>query len=53
MIIQDMAYDQQIQKREIEKSNIVNPKTKLTNGKLELLRKPDPFFSDYTIASVR
>ena len=25
MIIQNMAYDQQIQKQEIEKSNIVNP----------------------------
>ncbi|XP_066381004.1 uncharacterized protein [Miscanthus floridulus] len=46
-----MAYDQQIQKQETEKSNIVNPKIKLTEGRLELLRKPDPFFSDYTIAS--
>ena len=52
MIIQNMAYDQQIQKQETEKSNIVNPKTKLTNSRLELLRKPDPF-SDYTITSVR
>ena len=30
MIIQNMAYDQQIQKQETDKSNIVNPKTKLT-----------------------
>ena len=52
MIIQNMVYDQQIQKQETEKSNIVNPKTKLTNGRLELPRKPDPFFlSDYTITS--
>ena len=52
MIIQNMAYDQQIQKQETEKSNIVNPKTKLTNGGLEILRKPDPFFFlDYTITS--
>ena len=36
-----MAYDQQIQKQETEKSNIVNPKTELSNGRLELLRKPD------------
>ena len=48
-----MAYDQQIQKQETEKSNIVNPKTKLINGRLELLRKPDLFFSDYTIASIK
>ena len=52
MIIQNMAYDQQIQKQETEKSNIVNSKTKLTNGRLELIQKPDPF-SDYTITSVR
>ena len=52
MIIQNIAYDQQIKKQETEKSNIVNPKTKLTNGRLELLQKPDPF-SDYTIPSVR
>ena len=42
MIIQNMAYDQQIQKQETEKSNIVNPKTKLTNDRLELLQKLDP-----------
>ena len=36
MIIQNMAYAQQIQKQETEKSNIMNPKTKLTNGRLEL-----------------
>ena len=47
-----MAYDQQNQEQETEKSNIVNLKTELTNGRLELLRKPDPFFfSDYTITS--
>ena len=33
----NMAYDQQIQKQETEKSNIMNPKTELTNGRLELL----------------
>ena len=27
----------------------MNPKTKLTNGRLELLRKLDSFFLDYTI----
>ena len=48
-----MVYDQQIQKQETDKSNIVNAKTKLTNDRLELLQKPDPFFSNYTIASVR
>ena len=37
-----MAYDQQIQKQETETSNIVNPKTKITKGRLELLRKLDP-----------
>ena len=37
-----MAYDQQIQKQKTEKSNIVNPKTKLTSDRLKLLRKPDP-----------
>ena len=53
MIIQNMAYAQQIQKQGTENSNIVNPKTKLTKGGLELLRqKLDPFFfSDYTITS--
>ena len=30
MIIQNMAYVQQIQKQETEKPNIVNPETKLT-----------------------
>ena len=40
---------QQIQKYETEKSNIMNPKTKLTKGRLELLWKLDPFFLDYTI----
>jgi len=53
MIIQNMAYDQQIQKQESEKSNIMNPKTKLTKGRLELIQKPDPFFSDYTNTSIR
>ena len=38
MIIQNMAYAQQIQKQETKNSNIMNPKTKLTNGRLELLR---------------
>ena len=38
MIIQNMAQVQQIQKQETEKSNIVNPKTELTNGRLGLLR---------------
>ena len=52
MIIQNMAYDQHIQKQETEKSNIVNPKNKLTNVRLELIKKLDPF-SDYTINSVR
>ena len=50
MIIQNMAYEQQIQKQETEKSNIMNPKTELTNGRLELLQKLDSFFfSDYTM----
>ena len=48
MIIQNMTYDQQIQNQETEKSNIVNPKTELTNGTLELLRKPDPSYSQIT-----
>ena len=43
-----MTYDQQIQKQETEKLNIVNPKTELTNGRLELLRKPDHFSSQIT-----
>ena len=52
MIILNKEYVQQIQKQEIGKSNIVNPKTELTNGGLELLWKPDPFFfSDYAITS--
>ena len=53
MITQNMAYAQQIQKQETENLIIVNPKTKLTKGGLELLRqKPDPFFFlDYTITS--
>ena len=53
MIIQNMAYAQQIQKQETENSNIMNPKTKLTKGRLERLRhKPDTFFFlDYTITS--
>ena len=48
-----MAYDQQIQKLETENSNIMNPETKLTKGRLELLQyKPDHFFFlDYTITS--
>ena len=52
MIIQNMSYDQQIQKQEIEKSNIMNPKIELTNDRVEFLQKPDPFFSDYTITSI-
>ena len=48
MIIQNMAYDQQIQKQETEKSNIMNPKTELTNGRLELLQKLDPSSSKIT-----
>ena len=53
MIIQNIAYDQQIQKQETEKSNIMNPKTKLTKGGLELIQqKADPsFLSDYAITS--
>ena len=43
-----MAYDQQIQKQETEKSNIVNPKTGLTNGRLKLLQKLDPSSSQIT-----
>ena len=48
MIIENMAYDQQIQKQSTEKSNIVNPKTKLTNGRLELLQKSNPSSSQIT-----
>ena len=43
---------QQIQKQETEKSNIMNRKTKLTNNRLELIQKLDPFL-DYTITSVK
>ena len=39
MIIQNMAYDQQIQKQETEKSNIVNPKTQLTKVGLNFFDK--------------
>ena len=50
MIIQNMAYVQQIQKQETKKSNIVNPKAKLTKGNLNFFDELDPFFfSDYTI----
>ena len=51
MIIQNMAYDQQIQKEETKKSNIMKPKTELTNSRLELLQKTRSFFSDYTLTS--
>ena len=43
-----MTYDQQIQKQETEKSNIVNPKTELTNGRPKLFQKPDPSSSQIT-----
>ena len=39
MIIQNMAYDQQIQKQETEKSNIVNSKTQLTKVGLNFFDK--------------
>ena len=50
-----MTSAQQIQKQEAENANIVNPKTKLTRGGLELLQqKLDPFFFlDYAITSDR
>ena len=50
MSIQNIAYDQQIQKHETKKSNIVNPKTELTKGNLNFFDGPDSFFFlDYTI----
>ena len=42
MIIQNMAYDQQIQKQDTEKSNIVNPKTKLTTVDLNFFENQIP-----------
>ena len=37
-----MAYDQQIQKQETEKSNIVNPKTKLTKVDMNFFENQIP-----------
>ena len=52
MIIQNMAYVQQIQKQETEKSNIVNPETNQKGDLNFLARNPDPFFFlDYAITS--
>ena len=53
MIIQNMAYVQQMQKQETKNSNIMNPKTKLTKGDLKFFdRNPDPFFFlDFAITS--
>ena len=52
MSIQNMAYDQQIQKQLTEKSNIMNPKIDYPIGNLNFFDGPDPFFSsDYTITS--
>ena len=40
------------QKQSTEKLNITKSKIELSKGRLELLRKPDPFFSSgYTITS--
>ena len=43
MIIQNVAYVQQIQKQETEKSNIVKPKTKITKGNLNFFDETRSF----------